>query len=267
VSRISPGGERIAQSVRRAVGEGRLALAPFITGGFPDRDSFPALLAALGREADLIEVGVPFSDPMADGVTIQRASERALSHGVTLEWILGVLRVHTPVAPVVLMSYLNPVLRMGLDDFARQARTAGVCGLIVPDLPYEEADPVRRALDAVGVGLVQLVTPESPMDRLERLCRASRGFVYAVTMAGTTGASVAGAYGGLREYLGRVRNASDLPVLAGFGIRSREDVAALEGHVDGVIVGSAVIEAIERGEDPAKLIQGLRAQPREERTS
>ncbi len=164
-------------------------------------------------------------------------------------------------APVLLMSYLNPIMAHGFDRFARDAAGAGVAGLIVPDLPLEESDELRMALDPEGVALVQLVTPATPPERLALVCEASRGFVYAVTMMGTTGASVDASSAG--SYLRRVREATPLPVLAGFGVRTPADVAGLGQLADGVIVGSALVEAIESGDDPGEFIRSLRA----ERTS
>lgn len=255
--RAADGAARLERAIRAATAAGRPALAPFLTAGFPTREGFAELLAAVCAESDLVEVGVPFSDPMADGVTIQRSSRRALEAGVTLPWILEVLRGREWPVPLVLMSYLNPLLVGGVAAFARQAAAAGVAGLIVPDLPYEESLPLRAAFDDAGLALVQLVTPVTPAERLRRLCQASRGFVYAVTMTGTTGGS---AQGGTRtaDYLAAVRRHAPAPVLAGFGIRSAAQLQALAVHADGAIVGSALIEALERGEDPAAFLRSLR---------
>ena len=261
--RSRSGAERITSAVERANADGRPAIAAFLTGGFPTRGAFPDLLASAVCEADLVEVGVPFSDPMADGLTIQRSSRTALQDGTTLPWILETIgRVAGAgpgegKAPVLLMSYLNPIMAHGFERFAADSAKNGVTGLIVPDLPLEEAGELRTVLDARGMALVQLVTPATPPARLERVCTASRGFVYAVTMKGTTGASVD--VGSAGPYLRRVRSVSRLPVLAGFGVRSAADVARLGRLADGVIVGSALVEAIEQGKDPAAFVRGLRA--------
>ncbi|MEZ4416312.1 MAG: tryptophan synthase subunit alpha [Gemmatimonadota bacterium] len=252
------GGERLEAAIRGAQADGRPALVGYVTGGFPDPQAFADLLPDLAAEVDILEVGIPFSDPMADGVTIQRASERALSAGATLSGILDTLAAARLERPVVLMSYLNPVLQMGLDSFAERARASGVSGLIVPDVPFEESGPLRRALGGQGVALIQLVTPLTPDERLARLCAASEGFVYAVTMTGTTGAAVASQHDQVAAYLDRVRARSPRPVLAGFGIRTAEDVRRLGAHADGAIVGSAVVEAIEQGADAAALLRALR---------
>ena len=253
-------GEAITGAIRAAVGNGQPALVGFLTAGFPSREGFVSQLRAIGDTADVVEIGVPFSDPMADGMTIQRSSHAALAQGVTLAWILESLRAMParPRAPLLLMSYLNPLLAYGLDRLPVAARDAGVGGFIVPDLPYEEGEAIRRALAAEGLAMVQMVTPVTPSGRLEMLCEASTGFVYAVTMTGTTGRNVT-VPDDVLEYLDRVRTGSSVPVCAGFGIRRRTQVARLAGHVDGVVVGSALIEALERGEDPAVFLRGLRA--------
>ncbi len=248
--------EALAASLRAA---DKPALVAFVTAGFPDPDGFLSLLAEVAGAADAVEIGVPFTDPMADGVTIQRSSQAALAKGVSLKWILEQLasRDFELASPVLLMSYLNPLLAFGYDALAERAAGAGVSGFIVPDLPYEESAPLRAALDAHGLALVQLVTPATPRDRLRALCRSSQGFVYAETRTGITG-SAAALPPDAAEYLATVSAASDLPVCAGFGVRERAQVAEIGKHADGVIVGSALIEALERGESPAAFLDGLR---------
>jgi tryptophan synthase alpha chain len=255
----APGHEAIGHAIRAAAARGRPALVAFLTAGFPSRERFRADLAKVAGAADVVEIGVPFTDPMADGMTIQRASRGALSHGVTLAWMLDELRAMTPrpTAPLLLMSYLNPLLAYGLDRLPRAAREAGVSGVIVPDLPFEECADMRDALEAEGVGLVQMVTPVTPAARLKVLCEAARGFVYAVTMTGTTGKSVA-VPDDVLAYLARVKAVAPIPVCAGFGIRTREQVDRLCGHVDGVVVGSALVEVLERGDDPVAFLGALR---------
>ena len=248
--------ERLTASIRAAGAEGRLALAPFVPAGFPSREGFAELLGRIEPRVEAIEIGVPFSDPMADGVTIQASSRAALDDGVTMHWILELLEAHEAAAPRVLMSYLNPLLSVGFDTLAERAPAAGIAAVIVPDLPYEESAALRAALDRRGLGLVQLVTPLTAPDRLERLCNVSSGFVYAVTTTGTTGAAVADD-SGRAAYFDRVRSVSALPVMAGFGIREAGQLAALVGHVDGVIVGSALIELLARGDDPVAFLDEL----------
>ena len=260
--------DSISNAIRAANEAGRPALVAFLTAGFPTREAFAHDLFAVAVEADVVEIGVPFTDPMADGMTIQRSSQAALAQGVTLEWILETVagRDDWP-APLLLMSYLNPLLSLGEEGLAERASEAGIAGFICPDLPFEESGPLRAALDARGLALVQLVTPVTPDERLKRLCGASGGFVYAVTVTGVTGGAKAGAPAGdaapdtdaVADYLARVRAASEIPVCAGFGIRSSEQVRALAGHADGLIVGSALVETLEAGEDPAAFVRGLRA--------
>jgi tryptophan synthase alpha chain len=251
--------ERIGSSIRTAASGGEPALVAYLTAGFPSRARFRDHVRALAAAADVVEVGVPFTDPMADGVTIQRASLAALSQGVSLAWILEELTALRGVAaPLLLMSYLNPLLSFGIARLAETAALAGVSGFIVPDLPLDESSELRSELDHFQLALVQMVTPVTGAERLAQLCAGSQGFVYAVTMTGTTGRNVAVPTAVL-DYLDRVRAASPLPVCAGFGIRSREQVERLRGHVDGVVVGSALVEVLERGEDPGAFLRALRA--------
>lgn len=253
-------GAPIAEAIWSAAARRAPALVAFLTAGFPDRGSFGAHLASVAAVADVIEIGVPFSDPMADGATIQRASRVALEQGVTLAWILDELASldPRPRAPILLMSYLNPLLACGLGRLPGVARAAGVTGFIVPDLPWEECGELRAALSLAGIALVQMVTPVTPPARLAMLARGSQGFVYAVTATGTTGGAVEVPDATL-AYLDRVRTAASLPVCAGFGVRSAEQVSRLAGHADGVIVGSALVETIERGDDAVAFLRGLRS--------
>jgi tryptophan synthase alpha chain len=251
--------DSISAAIKRAGVAGRPAIVGFMTAGFPDRAGFARNLRAIAAQADVVEIGVPFSDPMADGATIQRASFASLRGGFTLPWLLDELRnlQPRPAAPLLLMSYLNPLLAFGLERLPEAAVEAGVSGFIIPDLPYEECGEVRTAFDRVGVALVQMVTPVTPAERLALLCAASQGFVYAVTMTGTTGKSVA-VPDDVLQYMDRVRAVSPVPVCAGFGIRNAEQVTRMRGHVDGVVVGSALVEVLERGEDPTAFLASLK---------
>jgi tryptophan synthase alpha chain len=256
-------GAGISAAIRAAADHGRPALVGFLTAGFPTRLQFRANLAAVASVCDVVEIGVPFSDPMADGTTIQRASSVALSEGVTLPWIFEELQsLETRLgAPILLMSYLNPLLSMGLDVLPRVAAAAGVAGFIVPDLPYEESDDLRRALDLEGLALVQMVTPVTPPERLAMLCREAKGFVYAVTLTGTTGVlkgSSTEVPRDVLEYMDRVKSCASVPVCAGFGIRSPQQVLQFAGRVDGVVVGSALVEVLGRGEDVTAFLRSLR---------
>ena len=250
--------ERLSAAISAAKDSGRPALVPFITAGYPEPKDFIATLKDVASVGDVVELGIPFSDPMADGMTIQRSSFIALQKGVSLKWIFDQLdsakgEIDTP---LVMMSYLNPLLAFGYDALAERALATGVCGFIVPDLPFEESDDIRAALEAKGLGLIQLVTPATPDARLKTLCEASRGFVYAVTITGITGGD-AGLPADLTDYLDKVASFSSIPVCAGFGIRATEDVAAVGKHAAGAIVGSALVEVLERGEDPKPFLNSL----------
>ena len=253
-----PAHERITAAIDAATQSGRPGLIPFITAGYPRPDSFVETLKAVASVGDVVELGIPFSDPMADGMTIQRSSFEALRQGVSLKWIFEQLDSEKGEidAPLVMMSYLNPLLAFGYDELADRALTAGVCGFIVPDLPFEESKEIRTALEAKGLGLIQLVTPATPPSRLRTLCDASRGFVYAVTITGITGGD-AGLPADLTDYLDEVSKLSSLPVCAGFGIRSPDDVAAVGKHAAGAIVGSALVEVLERDADPQPYLRSL----------
>ncbi len=247
-------GNGITAAIRASDGP---ALCGYVTAGFPDLGSFSTILEAVAAAADVVEVGVPFTDPMADGLTIQKASHVALENGVTLDWILELLEGLDLDAPVLLMGYYNPFLAYGLDRLGESLSKANVSGVIVPDLPLEESGELRDRLARSGLAIVQLVTPTTPPDRLRAIAGASSGFVYAVTTTGVTGGNVHFADSDL-EYLGRVRDASELPVLAGFGIRDRSQVEDLAPYVDGVVIGSALIDSIESGTDPGDFLAGLR---------
>ncbi len=236
---------------------GGQAVCAYLTAGYPDLERFPGLMEEVAMAADVVEVGVPFTDPMADGQTIQRASHEALTRGVNLDYVFDTLEAIDLDAPHLLMGYYNPFLAYGLDRLVARMGVSGTAGLIVPDLPLEESAELSASLGEEGLGLVQLVSPTTPTERLRKLAGASRGFVYAVTTKGTTG-NTTSFDSGVLSYLDRVKAVSALPVLAGFGVRERTQVELLSGHVDGVVVGSALIDAIDSGEDPAVFLTGLR---------
>jgi tryptophan synthase alpha chain len=242
------GTERIARAFRRARDERRLAIAVYLTVGFPDASStIPLAHAALDGGADVLELGVPFSDPLADGATVQHASEVALRNGITLGQCLaeGARLVTDRDATVVLMGYANPFLRYagGLGAFTGDAAKAGVAGIIVPDLPAEEAAEFDAELDPQGLARIDLYAPTTGDDRLARLVPRSRGFVYCVSLTGVTGARTALAtdVGG---FVSRVRRHTSLPIAVGFGVSTPAHVASLRGVADGVAVGSAALDAV-----------------------
>ena len=242
------GTERIARAFARANIERRLAVIIYLTVGYPDRASTAALLrAAIEGGADVIELGVPFSDPLADGATVQRANEVALANGVTLADCLSAGRelVAATDAPVILMGYTNPFEQYGFQRFAREAAAAGIAGVIVPDMPAEESAVFGIALAEAGMARIDMFAPTTPDDRLARLAPSSRGFVYCVSLTGVTGARRAlGA--DVEAFVTRVRAHTALPIALGFGISEPSHVAALRGVVDGVAIGSAAIDVITR---------------------
>jgi tryptophan synthase alpha chain len=239
---------RIASAFETARRAGRIALMPYLAIGYPDVETTVVLAGELARAgADLFELGVPYSDPLADGPTVQRATQVALRNGVTPEVCLdtaAAIRRQTD-TPILFLSYYNPIARFGNQAFCRAAARAGVDGLIVPDLPPEEAAELQAEARASGLDLVFLVAPTSTDERLETVGRASSGFVYCVSLAGVTGARSDLAVG-LPEYLARVRRHTDLPLVVGFGITRPDHVREVARHADGAIVGSALIDRLDQ---------------------
>lgn len=237
--------DRIAAAF--AAKAGRAALMPYLMGGHPDVEASKACcLAAADNGADLIELGVPFSDPLADGPVIHAAGTRALEAGVTPGHVLEVCEAAAESVPVVLMVYANLVLARGAGEYVRRAVDAGASGLIVPDLPHDEAPEVRAVCDAAGLALVPLVAPTTTEARIADIGRDGRGFVYVVSLSGTTGErSELGA--DLGSMVDRTRASTDLPVAVGFGISTAEQAAAVGSIADGVIVGSRIVRAAEEG--------------------
>ena len=237
--------ERLAAAFAGA--SGRAALMPYLMGGHPDIEQSKACCAAAADAgADLIELGVPFSDPLADGPVIHAAGTKALDAGVTPYDVLDVCADAARRLPVVLMVYANVVLNGGVEDYVRRAAQAGASGLIVPDLPHDESAELRAACDAEGVALVALVAPTTPVERLRAIGADARGFIYVVSLAGTTGERGALAPE-LPALVERTRAASELPVAVGFGISTGEQAATVAGLADGVIVGSRIVRAADEG--------------------
>ena len=225
----------------------RAALMPYLMGGFPSlEESVAAGLAAAEAGADLLELGIPFSDPLADGPVIHAAGTAALAAGATPHGVLGVCERLAERVPVVLMVYANIVLTAGAEAFALRAAAAGASGLIVPDLPFDEADELRAACDAEGLALVPLVAPTTTPERIAAIGAEARGFVYTVSLTGTTGERDA-LPEGLAETVERVRASTEVPVAVGFGISTAEQARAVAEIADGVIVGSRVVRAAGEG--------------------
>jgi tryptophan synthase alpha chain len=245
-------GERFASLRAR----GERALIPFLTAGDPDLASTQSLVLALAQAgADLIEIGIPFSDPLGDGPVVQRANERALRSGTSLRRVLELVKTLRPQleVPLVLMGYTNPILAMGEASFAEAAAAVGVDGVIVVDLPPEEGEDLHGALGRAGVDPVLLAAPTTQPQRLAMLAERTRGFLYYVSLTGVTGARSQLARG-IEDSVRRIRASSQVPVCVGFGVSTPEHAREVGGFADGVVVGSALIEVIQRaGTGPAAL--------------
>ncbi len=228
---------------------GSPVLSLFLTVGFPDVATSTQIAKAVVDEgADFLELGVPFSDPLAEGPTIQKTSHHALEHGVTVSTCLDVthtLRSLGTEAPLVSMGYYNPYLRYGLERFVRDAADAGVDGLIVPDLPHEEDATLRELCDARNVHLIPLLAPTSTDQRIAAVCEHARGFIYCVSVTGVTGAREQ-LRGGVEELVSRIRRHTALPVMVGFGVKTREHVESIGAFATGALIGSALMDAVDR---------------------
>lgn len=244
---------RVAAEARQT---GRKLAGFFLTNGFPDPESNRKIFDMVAESgADFIEIGMPFSDPLAEGPTIQYSSARALAHGVrmrdTFDTAEGLRKRHD--TPVYLMGYANPIHHYGLDAFFRDAASAGVDGVILPDLPPGVTDDLEDIADRAGVGIVNLIAPNTPDERVKEIDRATTSFVYAVTIAGLTGTEIA-SEDAVNHYLERAREyVTENPLLVGFGIKTRESAETLSRHTDGFIVGSALIRAIDAAWEDSSL--------------
>ena len=250
---------RLGEAFPRARAEHRAALVIYLCAGDPSLElTAPLVVAAAEAGADVVEVGMPFSDPTADGPTIQRASERALKNGTTLTGVLEAVRTarDSTDVPIVLFGYYNPILRFGEARLAREANAAGVDGLLVVDLPPESAEPLLGPMREEGLDFVPLVAPTSTPARIDAAARVAGSFLYYVSVTGVTGRKGAD----LREAASRaaaIRARTGKPVVVGFGVRTPEDVAIVAAHADGAVVGSAVVEAIDGADDPVGSVREL----------
>lgn len=248
---------RISETFRRLKVHDRRALIPFITAGHPNIQATRSLLPALQRAgADVIEIGVPFSDPIADGPVIQRSSQQALSNGVTLRQILSLVaekRSELEV-PLVLFSYINPLLQFGIDEFVREAANAGVDGVLLSDLSLEEAAEIREKLSNRSIDLILLAAPTSTDERLQAIAQSASGFIYAVSRTGVTGAR-SELTNESAELVERLRGFTELPVAVGFGISTADQIAQVWQYADAAVVGSAIVKKIEENAGSTDLIQ------------
>ncbi len=236
-----------------------VGLIPYLMAGHPDLARSTQAARSLAQlPIAALELGIPFSDPLADGPVIQRAGQAALEQGTTVDACLRIAAAVAGSVPVVLMTYVNPILTYGPERFAAAAAAAGVAGIILPDVPPEEAGGLVEPLRERGLATIFLVAPTSSDERIAKICEASSGFVYCVTVTGITGVRAA-LPAGLEALLRRIRARTELPVAAGFGISRPEHVHALRGQADAVVVGSAVVNEVAEGRDPAGLVEGLLA--------
>ncbi len=259
-TRTATGAARIEAAFDAARAEGRAALMPYMMGGFPDRESSVRIAHAyVDGGADLIEMGVPFSDPLADGPVIHEAATAALNAGIRLETVLGICREVSTSVPVVLMAYTNMILGGdGPADFAARAREAGASGVIVPDLPLGEDEDARRILGEAGLAVIPLIAPTTLDRRREEICSVASGFVYVVSDVGTTGER-GELPGHLRELVEDVREKADVPVAVGFGIGSAEQAGEVGKTADGVIIGSRLVRMLADAEGTDEAVSGVTA--------
>ena len=253
---------RIDTALRQLAETGRVALVPYIAAGDPSPEATVPLMHALVQAgADIIELGVPFSDPMADGPVIQRATERALAQGMTLSRLLDLVaqfRRDDPRTPIVLMGYANPIERMGHAAFSQRAREAGVDGLLVVDCPPEETGDFAEQLGRDGIHPIFLLAPTSTEERIQSVARAARGYVYYVSLKGTTGSASLNT-DDVAERLATIRRHVKIPVGVGFGIRDAESAVRVAHHADAVVIGTKLIETIEQGVACAPAVRQVEA--------
>lgn len=247
--------EQVTAAFRAAQARGTAALMPYFTLGYPDRDTSLAVIEAIAPYSDLIELGVPFSDPLADGPTVQRSTQISLENGTTVAGCLEMvreLRQRGVSTPFLLMGYTNPFLAYGVEAIVNDAREAGAQGFIIPDLPPEEVDEFESAIAHMGLTYIYLLAPTSNPKRIAAVAARARGFIYLVSVTGVTGARQTFETD-LAAFVGRVRAHTDIPLAIGFGISTPEQAAAVGHLADGVIVGSALINAVEKanGDKPA----------------
>ena len=253
--------QRIQAAFEQAKAENRAAFIPFMTAGYPDAERFQNLARQLLEHADLLEIGLPYSDPLGDGPTVQRASEAAIAGGTSTRRtfdLIRALRAHTD-KPIMVMTYINPVYAVGPREFMRLAVDAGVDGLILPDLPPDEDIDIREQATSAGLALTFLIAPTSTPERVRIVTSACTGFVYAVSVTGVTGAREGGALGEVPQLVRLAKAHTDLPIAVGFGVKDAATArqVAVTADADGVVVGSAFIDAVSSGEDVGALAREI----------
>lgn len=254
--------ERIENALSMAKETQSAALMPYFTLGYPDREQSLTAIEAIARHSDLLELGVPFSDPIADGPTVQHSTQKSLEAGTTVAGCLGMvreLRQRGMTTPVLLMGYMNPIMAYGVERFIRDAQQAGVEGLIVPDLPPEESAEIEHYCQQYGLAYVFFLAPTSNPRRIRAITQRANSFIYMVSLTGVTGAR-SQVSKGLDTFIATIREQTDVPIAVGFGISSAEHARAVGAYADGVIVGSALINAYNRGGvgEAVQFVMGLR---------
>jgi tryptophan synthase alpha chain len=253
---------RIAKKFSELKEKNEIALIVYITAGYPSLTQSMEIVEELDqRGADIIEIGVPFSDPVADGPIIQYSSQIALDNGVTLKNIIKSLKTINVNKPLVIMSYLNPVLTYGKEAFLKDLKSARISGFIIPDLPVEEANSWRNMSEMYSIDNIFLVAPTSPLERIKKVAEASRGFIYCVSVTGTTGVRNRLSEE-LAAFLDQVRQLTDKPLAVGFGISKTAHIKSLRDTADGIIIGSRIIDAIKKGEDIGGMIKEFKVATR-----
>lgn len=247
------GADRIREAFVRSEGP---AFMPYVLAGYPDVDTSTRYVQAVARHCDLIELGIPFSDPLADGSTIQAAGQVALDAGCTPRDVLRIAGAVRGGPPVVIMTYLNTVLSPGQETFFADAADAGVAGIIIPDLPVEESDAVRRSANAHGIALIQFAAPTSSDARVRHAGETAQGFLYCVAVTGVTGGGIS-IDADLEDFLSRSRAVSSVPVAVGFGVRTPDDARRVGALADGVIIGSEIVRVIDQAPSPAAAERAL----------
>ncbi|MCD0171375.1 tryptophan synthase subunit alpha [Deinococcus sp. 23YEL01] len=255
----TPGAARLHAAFARAAQAGRAAFIPFMTAGYPTAEGFPAVADALLERADILEVGIPYSDPLGDGPTIQRASEQALGGGTSTRHTLRLVRDlrarHD--TPIVIMTYVNPIYAVGPREFMRLAQEAGVDGLILPDLPPDQDLEIADLAAQHGIGVTFLIAPTSTPERVKLVAEACTGFLYAVSVTGVTGAREGSALGEVPAMLALARQYARVPVAVGFGVNDAQTAHQVAQVADGVVVGSAFINAVRNGQDVGALAASI----------
>lgn len=261
---VVKGAERLHQAFAKASAEGRAAFMPFMTAGYPSYAKFPEVAAELLKHADLMEVGIPYSDPLGDGPTVQRASEQALAGGTStrasIELIKELRKTHD--TPIVIMTYINPIYAVGPEKFMQLAADAGADGLILPDLPPDQDIEIADLAAKYGLAVIFLIAPTSTPERVKLVAEACTGFLYAVSVTGVTGERESSALGEVPAMLALAKQYSKVPIAVGFGVKDAQTAQEVAKVADGVVVGSAFINAVAKGQDvgalAASIVEGCR---------